>query len=161
MDPFWYVLYTVFMFKAVERVGGGVQVHIWGGESLVVGFGAVVDDTTILRSTELDIQHASEGVAGAVRKVNGKLNAAKTHFLTIMPTHDGPGVGKNKITLEGKEVKPATKNEYVKLIGGNVNILAKTVQDIQEVKKFTAKLFPKLKAHPPSIPLSGWSWMGG
>ena len=106
-----------------------------------------------MRPTERDIQQATGGVSEAIKKVNGKLNASKTHFLTIIPTKDGSETGKKKITLEGKEIKPATKNEYVKLIGGNVNILAKTVQDVQEVKKFTAKFFPKLRAHPPSIPL--------
>ena len=109
----------------------------------------MVDDTTLLRPTVTDLQRALPGVSVAIKKVNGRLNTAKTDFIAYKPTREGQVVSKEPVVLEGKIVRPASRNAYVKLIGGNVNILAHPQKDVQEVRRHTARLFPKLKAHPP------------
>ena len=119
----------------------------------MVGHGAVVDDTTLLRPTATDLQKALPGISAAIKKVNGRLNTAKTDYIAYKPTREGPVVSREPIVLEGKTVRPASRNGYVKLIGGNVNILAHPQKDLQEVRRHTARLFPKLKAHPPGVTL--------
>jgi hypothetical protein len=152
LDPLWYVLYSVMLFMGVIGRMQGVKLSL-GGTQVNVCMLAVVDDTLLIAPDISQLQRHIPLVLSQIKLLNGKCNPAKFNLLAYECDGQIIKCSRGSISVDGHHVQCASRHDYIKLLGGNINVLHRAKQDGIKLRQKCRFLLPILKRHVPSIPL--------
>ena len=150
MDPFWYVLYTVLVSRALSATAPGVPVRCLDRTEMVSAQ-ATVDDTILLSPSVPQMRSDAEAAIVAIERCNGRCNPDKYGLVHYVPTPCGFDVGRIGLSLRGCAIPSSTRKKYVRLVGGNINVLSPATEDQNEMRAGATGLSRRLKQQIPSI----------
>ena len=153
MDPLWFAWFTLaFAVWAAKHLTGVPLITIKGNR--VIRAQAVVDDTTIFANSVEALQTEAEAAVQVLKNMNMRVNEDKFALLHHAEGARGPEASAKGVRLGGFSVGGKPKGEYVRLLGGNANVLAQPVKDLVELGKGCVRVQSRLRAFTPSSPIT-------
>ena len=149
MDPYFYIWNS--MFLAGPGVGGGgIQIPLWN-ETIRLHIQCVVDDTTVWAPTQGEMRNTMHSTLGVLHAMNAQCNVDK--FGLLHYTYDRHKIHPKHTTLEveGTKVRAASRAQYVKLLGGDANVLATGAEDMACIRKQARHITAQMCRHVPSL----------
>ena len=150
LDPLMYIFATLWFHKAMQFEGHGIP--IWLADvRQVVGSLSFVDDTSLFGLGADDMQLTCDRARCILTALGQRCNADKFEALFITVKDSVLQVERPIMHWEGVAIKMARANKYVRLLGGNANILGGHVDTLRVVRKWAKLVHAKLYTWPVSV----------
>ena len=151
MDPFFYI-WNSLLLHAVYTHLVGVPLQLWQ-DTEELSLQAVVDDTTLWALSPPTMQRNVNVLVATLQWLNARCNPDKFGFLSFQQEKGVISHAPSTLHVEGSAVPSAPPSKYVKILGGNANILHGAQGDLVKLRKQARFVTVKLRQHPPSLSL--------
>ena len=150
LDPLFYILYVQGMHSELRRKGLGVPMQGATGAYQMPSMG-LMDDTVLMHSTMQGLQQLMDVTLGVLRLLGHRCNTKKFALLKYAANR---ALQAGHARWGAAELKAKLQHQYVRLLGGNINIEGGHQCAHNELKNTCKRLKGSLYKPQPSHPVA-------